>query len=371
MEKSNMLKSGSHYLILCFLLLSAVVPVYAGPIDIGEPFPEKALPVPTDPQQRAYLGLSAGPTFTLSQISGKVVLVEMLNALCPHCRKQTIPYNKLYRMLEASPETSGKIKMLGVAIANSDEQINNFIAHYQVAFPIVADRQFSLHRAVRGGPTPLSIYALRDQPGETWVVAGSNIGEDDDMDELFDFLRGLLNEQANDFANLAREEVPGGIRPEPPQSEAEISRRVAAAFITQGNDLKDFKRLSLPSRRMVYTATLTINSSKQRLYAEVASRSAICDVCHDVHFFYLFDRTGKILELEPLQLTKYGNAEWDTAELAAFRRHVNGRSLYGSWSFNPQVDAVTSATMTSAIIFDSLDQGRLLLEGLAEEGLLK
>ncbi|WP_432823782.1 peroxiredoxin family protein [Trichloromonas sp.] len=360
-----------HLFLICLLALGGALTAYADPIDIGEAFPEKALPAPTDPQQRAYLGLGDGPTFTLSQIGGKVVLVEMLNALCPHCRKQTGPYNKLYRMLEESPETRGKVKMLGVAVANSDEQIADFIDIYQVAFPIVADRRFTLHRAVRGGPTPLSIYALRSQPGEPWVVAGSHLGEDYDMEGLFDFLRGLLQEEASTFASLPSEAVPAEKRPEPPQDEAEISRRVAAAFIAQGGELRDFKRLSLPSGRRVYAATLTRDGSDRTLYAEVASRSSICDICHDVHFFYLFDRSGKVLGLEKLQLTKYGNVEWDAGELAAFVRNVLGRPLYGSWSFNPKVDAVTSATMTSAIIFDSLDQGKVLLEELAAERLLK
>jgi len=360
------------YLMLVFFLnLGIAAPVYAGPIDIGELFPETPLPTPTGPRERAYLGLSDAPTFTLSQVSGNVVLVELLNTLCPHCRKQTAPYNKLYKMIEDSEETRGKIKILGVAVANSDEQIADLIEVYQVAFPIVADRQFSLYRAVRGGPTPLSIYALRNQPGQTWVVAGSHLGEDYDMDGLFDFLRGLLKEDANDFANLPKEVGPAGKHPAPPQSEEEISRRITAAFMAQGDNFKDFQRLSLPSGRWVYSATLTLDGSDRKVFAEVASRSSICDVCHDVHFFYLFDRTGRVLGLEPLQLTKYGNVEWSTAELNAFLRNVIGRPLDGGWSFNPKVDAVTSATMTSAIIFDSLDQGHQLLEELGREGLLK
>lgn len=367
-----MLKPGIDALIfIIFLTLLGALPLYAGPIDIGEAFPEKALPVPTNPQQRAYLGLGEGPTFTLSQIFGNVVLVEMLNALCPHCRKQTAPYNQLFARIESSPETRGKVKMLGVAIANSDAQINDFIDVYQVAFPIVSDRQFSLHRAVRGGPTPLSIYALRNQPGAPWIVAGSNVGEDYAMDELYDFLRSLLKENAADFANLPNDIVSMGKLPAPPQSDEEIGRRVSSTFSAQGDDLRGFTRLTLPSGRWVYSAKVSIGGKDQTLYAEVANRSSICDVCHDVHFFYLFDRTGKVLALEPLQLTKYGNAEWSAEELSAFLHQVIGRSLHGSWNFNPQVDAVTSATMTSSIIFDSLDQGRLLLDELAKEGLLK
>ena len=68
------------------------------------------------------------------------------------------------------------------------------------------------------------------------------------------------------------------------------------------------------------------------------------------------------MDFEPLHLTKYGNVEWNDAEVAFFTKRVVGKPLVGTWSFDPEVDAVTSATMTSAIIFDSLGLGKGLLE---------
>jgi hypothetical protein len=53
------------------------------------------------------------------------------------------------------------------------------------------------------------------------------------------------------------------------------------------------------------------------------------------------------------------------------RRRVVGRYLTVPHAYDPRVDAVTSATITSAIIFDSLEQGEGLLQELREQGLLK
>ena len=174
-----------------------------------------------------------------------------------------------------------------------------------------------------------------------------------------------------DFSSLPGEETAAAKVLLPPQPETEIAARVKAAFETQGKDLQGFRRLRLPSGLWVYTATVTRDGRSQPLFAEVVSRSAICDVCHDVHFFYLFDERGTVLDLKALQLTKYGNKEWTSQELTGFLKHVKGGSLKDSWNFDPQVDAVTSATMTSAIIFDSLDQGRHLLKELRTQGLLR
>ena len=102
----------------------------------------------------------------------------------------------------------------------------------------------------------------------------------------------------------------------------------------------------------------------------MTSRSAVCDVCHDVHFIYLFDRSTQIIGFEPLQLTKYGNVNWNRQEVNNMRKQVVGKYLTMPKPFDPAVDAISSATMTSAIIFDSLAQGEELLAELRQQGLL-
>ena len=364
------MKTAAIRLIRCLVLLALLGPVMttdlraAGSIDIGEPFPDIALPAPADSAQRSYLGLESELPFILSQVKGRVVLVELLNVLCPHCRKQTKPYNELYRMIEADPETRGRIKMLGVAVANEDEAIQDFIDIYAVAFPVVSDRHFKLHRALRAGPTPFSLYVLRDQPGDSGVVADTHLGVDYEMDQLFAYLKDLLTMKTSAFTTLPRDDEAKVAELLPPQSEQEIAQLVKETFLAHGEGLSDFRTLELESGRWVYAATLFRDGSRQPVFAEIASRSAICDICHSVHFFYVFDRTGLVLDFRPLHLTKYGNVEWDQKEIDHFTRRVVGRRLAGSWNFDPRIDAVTSATMTSAIIFDDIGQGKELLEEL-------
>ncbi len=343
----------------------------ADSINSGEIFPEIPLPAPLELAQRSYLGLTNEQPFTLSQVDARVTLVEILNVHCPHCIKQTQPYNKLYKMIEADPETRGQIKMLGVAVANDDEAIDDFVVIYSVRYPVIPDRNFKLHSALRAGPTPFSIYVLRNNPQEPFVVTDTHLGEDDEVDELFAYLKDLLSMNTVEFTSLPQAEKTAAKKLLPPQSEAEIAMMVKEAFAKQGNDLSAVHKLDLPSGRWVYSASLVKNGHRQPIFAEVSNRSAICDVCHSVHFFYVFDSTGLILDFAPLQLTKYGNVEWNQAELNYFSRRVVGKRLADSWAFSPKTDAVASATMTSAIIFDDLGQGRELLEELQQEKLLE
>jgi len=354
-------KLGLFFLLLVALQTPAIA---ARRIDMGERFPEIALPQPLLESERTYLGLPPGETFTLSQVGGEIVLVEILNVLCPHCRKQTLPYNNLFRMIEDDPQTCGKIRMLGVAVGNSDLQIEDFIDIYAVDFPVVSDRSFKLHTAIGGGPTPFSVYLRRDA-GKPSVVAGTHLGEDKEMDDLFSYLKETLLLPVSDFTGLPVDEDAEETTVDPFLPPQLMSERIKNSFAQFGS-VANFETLSLPSQRQLYRAEV----GGRMLFAEVMARSAICDVCHNVHFYYLFDDQGKVVAFEPLHLTRYGNIEWTPKEAAKMRKQVVGGYLTNPWNFDPQVDAISRATMTSAIIFNSLDQGAMLMKELDQLNLL-
>lgn len=73
----------------------------------------------------------------------------------------------------------------------------------------------------------------------------------------------------------------------------------------------------------------------------------------------------------PLQLTKWGNKKWTLNDVLKMRRKLVGSHLTSPPSFDAEVDAISSATITSAVIFDSFGQGKSLLQELSEKGYLK
>lgn len=351
-------------LLLATLLLVPLSASAVRKIDMGQTFPNLSLPQPESSAHRAYLGLPAAESFTLSQVRAKVILVEMLNVLCPHCQKQTLYYNQLFDMIEQDSDTRGKIRMLGVAVGNNQEQIDDFVDIYAVDFPIVSDGDFRLHTAIGGGPTPFSIY-LRSDTGELPVVAGTHLGEDKDMEDLFTYLKETMTLPRSEFANLPQDDDPPEKTIEPFLPPDLMAKRMTQSFAAFGT-VDQFAAVPLTSGRRVYRAKV----DGKWLFAEILARSAICDVCHNVHFYYLFDSAGQVRAFEPLHLTRYGNIEWNAKEVARMRNRILGRYLATSWNFDPQVDAVSSATMTSAIIFNSLAQGESLMRELKQGGYL-
>ena len=370
----RLIKSNKSLFLLLIILASLAGVATIGmtaPIGSGELFPEVPLPAPLEVAQREYLGLSDKQPFTLSQITGRIALVEILNVHCPHCKKQTKPYNDLYRMIEADPETRGKIKMVGIAVANDDEAIDDFMVIYSVAYPIIPDRTFKLHSTLQAGQTPFSLYILRDSTTDPFVITDTHLGNDEKMDDLFSYLKDLLQMESSAFISTAQKVAVSAEKLMPPQQKAQIEQMVAATFSQHGEIVGSLRRLELPSKRWVYTATVKVAGHSKRLFAEVSSRSAICDVCHDVHFFYVFDQSGLVIDFIPLAVTKLGNVNWNHTEVENFKKRVVGRQLIGNWNFDPTVDAIASATMTAAIIFDEFSQGDELFNELNDQNLLQ
>ena len=354
-----------------FLVLQTIGSAYAEqqPIRPGDPFPEMNLPTPAETADQEYLQLSTGKTFTPSEIKADVLLIELLNIHCPHCQMQAPAYNNLFKLIEKNQENQGKIKMLGLAVGNLPGEVDSFRKNYQVEFPILADPNFTAWRAIGGSSTPLTIYVRQDQPGQPGIVNGIHRGMNTHYQELHQRLTEMATQDPVELRKKARKIVESQLSVQPIHSEPELEFRVRTAFAHFGQ-IEDFSKLAMLSGRQVYTALIDSGQSLDRLFAEVTSRSSVCDICHDVHFIYLFDRSTKLIGFEPLQLTKYGNINWGEREVEIMRKKVLGRYLAMPQPFDPKLDAITSATMTSAIIFDSLAQGEELIRELRSQGLM-
>ncbi len=333
-------------------------------IAFGDSFPELALTLSGPDHDFSYLGLDAGARFTPGQISAELLLVELLNVHCVHCQQQAPSYNELYKLIETTPAARGRIKLLGIAVGNLPEEVAAFRRTYQVPFPIVADPSFAAHRALGGSATPFSIYVRQDSSSRPGVVAKTHLGLNADVQKVFAELRQIAGADAAALRRQGAAAARKRTAITPLYNDEQLADRVQQAFRKTGGELVAFGPDELHSGRRVYTAVMRRAEQSARLFAEVASRQTVCDICHDVHFIYIFDTTTRIVGFEPLQVTKYGNLAWNDQEVEWMRRRVMGQYLTAPRPFDPEVDAVSSATISSAIIFDSLAQGEALIEEL-------
>lgn len=97
---------------------------------------------------------------------------------------------------------------------------------------------------------------------------------------------------------------------------------------------------------------------------------AICDACENTHFIYVFNSQGKLVNFSPIVLTKLGNKRWNQEDLKKMKSRVLGKYLYNPFDFDSRVDAVSQATITSVLIFDSLERTDTIYQELKEKGYL-
>ncbi len=354
--------------LLILLTLAGAAAEERPTIALGDSFPELNLTLSGPGHDRSYLGLGDNSVFTPGQVAAELLLVELLNVHCVHCQMQAPAYNELFKRIEMNPSTRGRIKLIGVALGNLPEEVAAFRRTYQVPFPVVADPRFIVNRALGASATPFSVYVRQDGSGQPGVVAKTHLGLNTDYQEVFAELRQLLSVDPAELRRQGAAAVRMRTAISPLYGEEDLAGLVRKAFLATGGEMVAFEQIDLRSGRRVYTAVLRRGQDEVRLFAEVASRQSVCDICHDVHFLYLFDSRAQIVGFEPLQVTKYGNVLWTEEEAAWMRQRVVGQYLSAPRPFDPKVDAVTSATISSAIIFDSIAQGEALLEELHEKG---
>jgi hypothetical protein len=341
---------------------------------LGDLFPPYSFPPPASSQDVTYLGLPGGKPFTVGDIQADLIVVELLNIYCTSCQKQAPIYNQVFDLVEKDPAMSGKVKWMGVGVGNNTKEVNFFRNAKKIPFPLFTDTQFKLYEAV-GGPggirTPFTILVRKDEKGRG-IVVDSHMGFRRDTGEIVDGIKAALQ---YDMAYLKVEEgkraaLPDTEKLKPPIPDPELLEKVKAGMAAPGGAVEEIRRVP-PEEDYLYAGTVEANGVKKQLFAKVVSWPPVCDICHDIHFIYVFDAEAKIIDFIPLHLTKYGNRLWSEKDIEAMKSRLVGRSLLKPFEFNRDVDAVTRATITSIVIFQRLSKGKEIYAALMKQGYVK
>ena len=337
---------------------------------LGDPFPMLALPNELNEQERTYLGLGRQETFSVNDVDEELLVVEFLNKYCFRCQVQAPVFMLVYNTIQADAYLVNNVKMIGIGAGNTRHQLEVFREETGIQFPLVPDADFVAYDAVGGPKTPFTLLLRKDKDGNRVVASAhrgviySDKGFVEEIKAVLQYDVGLLT------LRRSSEEVPVTVREEikPDLSDEELVERVTAVMEATGGTVTEIMKVDLASSGDVYIGTLDCEDGRQQRFAKIISRASFCDVCHDIHYIYVFDDEGTVLRFDPIHLTKKGNWEWSDADVEKMRERLQGRSLLGSFEFNPEVDAVTSATISSQLIFRSIGEGKDLFEELTKGG---
>jgi len=160
-------------LTVMILLFSAFIsPALAAnkPPEKGEQLPVINLPIPKNPEERNYLGLSGSGSFKIPQIKAKVVIIEIFSMYCPYCQKDAPGVNELFRLIETNPDIKNKIKLIGIGAGNSSYEVEVFKKTYTIPFPLFPDKDFTIHKVCGEVRTPYFMVVKINEDGTHQIV---------------------------------------------------------------------------------------------------------------------------------------------------------------------------------------------------------
>ncbi len=337
-------------------------------LQAGDPFPRLRFELPLSADERSYLGLpeAAATTpenhFSIADIDADLIVVEFLNRYCPTCQAQAPIMNAVYETITRKPEINYRIKFIGIGAGNNLDEVTSFKIEKQLPFPIFPDPDFTAYDAIGDpGGTPCILLVKKEDTRLT--VVWSHVGFLSSKENLLKKITASIGEDGKTKQAKASTE---GI----PQAEArmltlnlkedEIRKRVTKSMLA-GTDagtvkLASLTKIMLPRNGSVYRGEILSSTQRNILYSKVISRKPTCDVCHGIHFIVTFDQKGTIIDFTPIHLTKYDNAEWDKHDIDSMKAKLLGRSLLQRKIYKPAVDAVSSATMSCALIYNSINR---------------
>ena len=349
-------------LVLFGILLPAAVGA-AGRVELntelGGVFPDMEFGPLLAPEDYAHLGLAGREGgFRLGEIPGELLVVEFFSPYCLTCQRQAT-YLEAFHGAVRGGDLADRVRLLTVGVGSRGKHLRKFRDELGLAYPITADPFFErLLELGDPGGTPFTVFLLRREG--RWILADFHLGFQGDT-ELMTRSRALVEGRAEVVADTAED---GDRDYHPPLGLSEVQQaQRARQFLSRvaGGDVP-VATVVLPDRGRVYQG-LAADGSPSGLFVRIASRDPVCDVCHAVHFLFAFDAAGRVRGFEPIHVTKYGNETWSAADVARLRGRLQDRPM-AELAFDPEVDAVTSATMSSALIFDEMRRSANLLTRL-------
>jgi hypothetical protein len=335
------------------------------PVGFAIPFPEIVFSQTLSKEERIYLGIPQKVSFSFGEIRASLILVEFLSTYCVSCQRQAPIFNELYYSIEKDPRLKGKVKMIGIAAGNSFHEVEVYKKTYQVPYPVLADPKFDAHMAVGSPRTPFTIWIRKDAQ-ERGIVVSTHLG-------LMN-LKSVMEETNVVFQyNLALLKPKKGTIYEgdalmPPLTEEELMAKAKEGMESTGGKVLETRKLSLKDGDWIYFGKVDFGTYQKNFFSKLASRRAVCDICHDTFFIYTFDSEGRVIDIGPIQLTKMGNLNWTEEDIKKMKARTIGRSILRPFTFDPGVDSVSGATITAVLIFDSLDKAKGIFEKLKKEG---
>jgi len=361
--------------MIAFMAISLTLNVngWTQTVKNGDLFPIFSFKQKMTVSEKEYLGLAKDEEFTIKDMTYDIFMIEFLNKFCSSCQKQAPVFNQLFQKIKSNPELKERVKVVGVGMGNTLYQLQKFREDRQITFPLIQDPDYVAHRAIGEPRTPFTVLLKKNEKGEP-VLLYNHLGYMSSYDEILENIKGFLKEKEAKPVAAGEEKKDFNELEAPTKniSENNFFKKVRTDLNLNGYKVTTYKKIEFSGEKdRLYFSTIDSEAGNETMFLKEVYRTAVCDVCHDVHFWFIFDMKGKVRFFNPLYATKYGNREWDSYDIRKMKNYVLQQSLLGKKSGEGEIVVITSATMTSGLIVDAIKRSASLFNQLKEKGLIK
>ncbi len=342
--------------IIGFLFLFLIIPQILKAqnkekLKVGDYFPQIKLFQNFTEEELNYLGLIKSDSFSVDQINGEIIIVEFLNKYCGSCQSQVPVFNRLYEQIEKNKNLKGKVKFIGICAGNNAYQVSTFKEQQNILFPLVIDPDYLAYNAVGQPRAPFTII-LKNEHKNSPIVTAVHPGFEDNNEKYISEIKMALKLSGQEIikmkVNIAEDVEDREIR----LNENEVIEKIRHEFLQSKIIVNELNKIEKIKEYNIYEAEIKNKNKLEKIFVMEVYSPTVCDVCHDVHFWFSFNEFGKVLHFNSILLTKMDNEDWSEKEINKMRQFIVGENLNQKFSFDPEVDGITSATISAAIIFD-------------------
>jgi hypothetical protein len=339
----------------------------------GDTIPKLELDQPLLPEEIKYLHATDPKILSIKDSSTDLLIIEFTNKYCYHCIVQVPLFNELFAAIQTDPKLKAKVKMIGIGVGNNRIQVDSFRRENDIPFPIIPDPYFKVHDLVGQPNTPFTVLARNNKDKGEWIVASAHLGLIGDPDAFLDEMKAVLQYDISLLKPVKGKipSLPKGAEAQTPIPDTEIISLIKNSPVAPGANLSRVEKILLPGNETVFMGTLDTGDGKKIFFSKMINQRSLCDFCYYNRFIFTFNEEGKVVNFIPIELGKYPNKPWDEEDVKKMKSRIIGTSILDNYDFNRNVDAVSTATATSLIIFVRLNDAKKTFQKLKDGGYLK
>jgi thiol-disulfide isomerase/thioredoxin len=164
------------FLTILPVILCGTVAIAEGPVVDGVALGDMQLSFNGNEQHRTYLGVASEATLSVSQIRADRLIIVVFNSYCTICQADAPLLNSVYQAVEEDPLLKGRVKIIGIGTGNTEAEVEHFRQSYNVPFPLFADLEFKLDRAVTDNLRAPMFVAVKNLVGKPLQVVQTHMG---------------------------------------------------------------------------------------------------------------------------------------------------------------------------------------------------